>query len=179
MWISLDSSIDVCTQYRFRKFKYGQHTADSEGVLIEVLNRIKTLFQEMCSSELLYSQDSYQPSIQYYDIHEENSQNLEDFDPNADLWDALNYYKSSQIVNNESSFPEDQSEYWEKNEHLESLESSEAVLDNNFLAISISSKQTPQKHKLKSALEFILNALSLSSSETNQKRSRFDDENDE
>ncbi|CAG8731523.1 16750_t:CDS:2, partial [Cetraspora pellucida] len=41
MRITLDSSIDARTQYRFRKFKSGQHTADSEKVLAEVLNRIK------------------------------------------------------------------------------------------------------------------------------------------
>ncbi|CAG8707148.1 2246_t:CDS:2, partial [Racocetra fulgida] len=64
----------------------------------------------------------------------ENSQNLaEDIDPDADPWDAPDYYESSQIANNESSYPEDQSEYWEENEHVESSESSEAALDSNLI----------------------------------------------
>ncbi|CAG8540998.1 8940_t:CDS:10 [Dentiscutata erythropus] len=241
--------------WRFRRFKRGQHTADSEGVLTEVLNRIQnavprdvleervtvirekwklrqsnrvsgsqplptsltqtSLIQNSSSESLHPPQDSYQPSIQHHDVHEgsespkeyqdstypphdsqfcssplekrspvienrslnENREILssplllhdrhreplqkqpltdtnEHFDPDADPWDAPDYYESSQIVNNESSFPEDQSEYWEENEHLESSESSEAALDNNFLIEKIhesevqSQTQKPQQYQL-------------------------------
>ncbi|CAG8596052.1 6897_t:CDS:1, partial [Cetraspora pellucida] len=78
----------------------------------------------------------------------ENSQHLvEDIDPDADPWDAPDYYESSQIANNELSYPEDQSEYWEENEHVESSESSEAALDNNLLVESVKQK-TDQHEKL-------------------------------
>ncbi|CAG8835830.1 12684_t:CDS:1, partial [Racocetra persica] len=49
----------------------------------------------------------------------------------------------------------------------------------NYTQISpTSTRPPPQKRKSKGALDFILNT-SFSSSETNQKRSRLDDENDE